>query len=118
MKLTIDRTVWLRGEGPEPSRLRRESDGKMCCIGIFLKECGVTDAVLTGATTASNVEEHVPPEYREFLINPLHGDRFERDSDIYRLYDTNDDKTLHDHVREERIIDRFANHGIEVEFVG
>lgn len=32
--LTIDRNMWLRGEGGERSKLLRPSDGKMCCLGF------------------------------------------------------------------------------------
>ena len=43
MKLTIDRNVWLRGEGNGVSFLLREVDRKMCCVGIYLKACGILE---------------------------------------------------------------------------
>ena len=33
-KLIIDRSKWLRGEGPSRSYLLRAEDGKMCCLGF------------------------------------------------------------------------------------
>jgi hypothetical protein len=42
MKLIIDRSKWLRGEGSAKSKLLRASDGKMCCLGQFGLACGFT----------------------------------------------------------------------------
>lgn len=51
MKLVIDRTRWLRGDGV--STLLRS--GKMCCLGFLAKACGATDAEIIGHGTPREV---------------------------------------------------------------
>lgn len=51
-ELVIDRSKWLRGEGSNASRLLRESDGKMCCLGMYGLACGLTPEDL--------LESHTP----------------------------------------------------------
>lgn len=40
--VVIDRRRWLRGEGPDASRLLRKTDGKMCCLGFVCEAVGVS----------------------------------------------------------------------------
>lgn len=53
--LVIDRSIWLRGEGEDESRLLRVADGKMCCVGIYLAACGVPSSQLEEVKCASEV---------------------------------------------------------------
>ena len=109
MKLIIDRNIWLRGEGAGWSYLLREEDRKMCCLGIYLKECGVSSEKLLDMTSPCQLVEIIPPEAK-WLIK--------KDStDTYDLMELNDEKKIEKDKREEKIAHIFAKHNIEVEFV-
>jgi len=109
-KLTIDRAIWLRGEGFYISALLRGSDAKMCCVGIYLEACGVSRDVLVDVHVAEDVKDL--PEEARWL-------RKYRDKDGAGLYETNDSTDYQDeHVREDRIAAAFARNGVEVEYVG
>jgi hypothetical protein len=123
MKFTIDRSEWLRGEGHEKSFLLRESDGKMCCLGIFSLACGLDPERIT------NVEspEMVPVEDDESVAslwekgNPAAGFLFNcagASNLCSRLMETNDEVNTVEGDREEEITKLFAQGGVEVEFVG
>lgn len=127
MKLVIDRQIWLRGEDSEKSYLRRKSDGKQCCIGIYCSALGIPETQLTGNKDATRVKN-------KFLIPEwLFSNKFRMFSsgDANRAYQINDaiadsDSELKgdDNIvtseleREQRITEIFARNGIEVEFVG
>jgi len=42
-KLVIKRSSWLRGEGGDTSTLFRPRDGKMCCLGFYLRDQGIEE---------------------------------------------------------------------------
>ena len=53
-KLVIDRTRWLRGEGPEESALLRPTDNKMCCLGFDALRRGLTSDEIKGVEAPKN----------------------------------------------------------------
>ena len=55
MKLVIDESKWLRGEGHEHSRLLREKDGKMCCLGFLALACGFSEKEIKGRGGPDNI---------------------------------------------------------------
>jgi len=116
MKLTIDRKVWLRGEGGAASKLLRANDGKRCCVGIYLVALGVTDELLTEVSVAHGtgslrrfVADHTP-----WLANTHVTDA---SADANYLYSRNDDRGIEESYRERNIAAIFAKHGVEVEFI-
>ena len=110
MDLVIDRNIWLRGEGPVESRLHRESDGKMCCVGIYLAACGVPLEKLTGRKTKHELKDDGaianPPECDWLNYN---------DKDDY-FYRSNDSDMLEGN-RERSIVQQFAVQGVNVTFI-
>jgi hypothetical protein len=110
MKFTIDRKVWLCGEGGMNSRLLRSADGKMCCVGIFLKACGVTDEAMVDVGCAMGVRAELPAEHQWLT-------EIDEESDIMRLYLFNDAHFVAE-PREQDIAAIFTKHGVAVEFVG
>lgn len=56
-ELTIPRKEWLHGEGNEASSLLRPSDCKRCCLGHYLKACGLKDQDLQNFTAPSQLED-------------------------------------------------------------
>ena len=110
MKLIIDRDIWLRGEGSGWSYLLREEDSKMCCLGIYLKECGVPSEKLLYMTSPYQLVKIIPPEAGWLLGSSS--------IDTCSLMELNDEKKIEkEDEREEKIAYIFAKHNIEVEFV-
>lgn len=123
-KLVIDRRIWLRGEPSgegipweDSSQLHRVKDGKMCCVGIYLHACGVPMDALSGigaadSVLAENDENKTYVEEACWLIPSRPTDP------ASQLYATNDDDQLAGFEREQIIEEIFAQHGVDVEFVG
>jgi len=109
-EFTIDRKEWLRGEGVYQSYLLRARDGKRCCVGIYLKACGMSDEELSGVTGANEkpVCDLLPQEAGWLLNWELLG----------HLYVDNDERSTSESEREERIAEGFARNGIKVNFIG
>lgn len=119
MNLIINRAEWLRGEGPDDSFLLRTKDNKRCCVGIYLRELGVPDSVLSGMGAADQprVADKLDPEH--WLLSDDHT--------ATELYDTNDTEIQPDSddpiyrdesEREAKIARLFAKHGVFVTFKG
>jgi hypothetical protein len=108
MKLVIDRSKWLRGEGSSVSSLLRSRDGKMCCLGFFAKALGYPDACLRELGLMSEFNDMAP----DWLLERDCGVRVENS-----LTAVNDAPHFSDFMREAFIKETFAKHGVEVEFV-
>lgn len=119
-KLVIDRKVWLRGEGSLVSELHRKSDGKMCCLGIYLESCGIPRESMTGRGGPFKmfIDSHTePPEEARWLLDP-HGYTGQCTSVIASELMTVNDERGDDALRERRVKALFAQAGVDVEFVG
>lgn len=116
--LRIDRSIWLRGEGSEDSRLLREGDGKQCCNGILLEALGVPRELLADRTSAYSLATsrylsiaHVVGLVYFDDAGILH------DSDWARtLYSINDNPDICEAVRERKLTKAFKEGGVEVTF--
>lgn len=113
MKLTIDRTKWLRGEGGEESFLLRGSDKKMCCLGFYGLACGISENMLLNnrnpyALKKAGVEF---PQHSEWLFQNLPSGGYVS-TDCGRLMEINDSL-----ANEWEISEIFARNGVEVEFI-
>lgn len=114
-KFTVDRKIWLRGEGSGASYLLRESDGKKCCVGIFLGACGMPDRHIKGLASANDIHDAIPGGKRgptAFLL--------ERGNDpvAARLYNANDFRYTDGNKRENKIKKLFHSVGVLVSFKG
>lgn len=107
--LVIDRRIWLRGEA-ESCLLRR--DGKMCCIGIYLKACGIPDTSLVGLGSPFHARNAVVPEWL------LDRESWSNSHLALILIQSNDDQSLGEAEREERIASYFSSAGVTVVFAG
>jgi len=118
-KLIIDRTIWLRGESPNRSRLLRSDDGKRCCLGIYLGACGVPDEALMDVESPQGVlirAAAVFPEQALWLLEPK---RDVNSDQAHRLMLQNDyfaEAGDNPETREQAIASVFADQGIEVTF--
>lgn len=140
MKLVIDRSKWLRGEGSEKSFLLRSTDGKMCCLGFFGLACGLTAERITDVDAPTDIPVEIGvigvsarresveigiSARREWMRNVpeaealFDGERKYNSSVICnQLMSTNDlNVSLSDAEREQKITALFAEMGVEVVFV-
>lgn len=105
---TINRRLWYRGKGGEHSKLLRESDGMMCCLGFLARRCGVTKKAMAGLCEPEQLEN----VDRGRLPGPTEDDW----NDFVR---TNDSVAITEEQREEKLTALFRDElGIEVRFVG
>lgn len=119
MKLVIDKSKWLRGEGYHLSKLHRPHDGRMCCLGFLGTQLGIEQADLSDyGSPAYCPAQGAFPEWL-FRADPSRsGGRPVTNSELAcKLMSTNDDETLTDGMREDDIAWLLATVGVEVEFV-
>lgn len=118
-EFTIRRSIWLRGEGRNASSvLLRTSDGRQCCVGIYLESVGVPRGVLEGKAAASSLGHGGVPDSARWLL--LGSDvTYNRGSDSVvadDLYRANDTAGPGEALREARIFHLFESQGILVRF--
>lgn len=132
-KLVIDRQIWLRGEGEEASFLLRKTDGKMCCLGIYLLQRGVEPEHLMGVATPDDLLDHHIEDHPKFpdwmviegnrnsqLINSPITNRLMSINDATIALERDQDGMPEPNpaaVDEARLAATFAEVGVEVEFV-
>lgn len=130
MKLEIDRAKWLRGE--LDSKLLRERDQKMCCLGFYSLACGLTkDNILEYCEPNQPFENaknlRVPTDMKglveteteecELADGSFRTDTYYSITGIsQQLMRVNDDVNLTDAQREARITQLFAEIAVEVSF--
>ncbi len=107
---TINRSIWLRGEGGSVSSLLRSRDNKRCCIGIFMGALGVPDEKIAGFASIQASEELT-------LIANESCPWTTKSETITSLYTTNDYDDIPEKFRESKIAQLFASQGIDVTFV-
>jgi len=106
MKLVIDRAKWCRGG--ENTSLIRSEDGCMCCLGFFGLACGVPGKLMIDKAGPASAKHSGWPEWLndgETMLTAKH-----------LLLEANDESSINDSEREQRITEIFAKHGVEVEF--
>lgn len=119
-ELTIDRSRWVNGDNCSyngyndmlvnnlggRSKLLNDK-GNMCCVGFLGKACGLSDDQINGMGTLINFNAYGAIRDLEMKI---------RENDIYS---TNDARMANpEFEREALLIEKFANIGIKVTFVG
>lgn len=123
-RLQISRKIWLRGEGTT-SVLYRPKDGKQCCLGIYLKACGIPLERMSEIKSPVGETVISLPEQAYWLADSLEkgesmevirGDNLWNSRACDRLMRTND-KLMPEDQRERDIIRGFAMQSIAVEFI-
>ena len=110
MKLTIDRSRWLRGETAEKSYLCRPRDKKMCCLGFLALQCGYTLEDITDSETPLLANGN-----NKFPDSIVEGD--EHTEVCCALMRINDDGKLKEYERESKLKTLFKQADILVEFI-
>ncbi len=112
MKLIIDRSKWLHGEGAEASRLLRPNDGKMCCLGQFALVCGISPDSISDERGPTNIGMRSNENWNALLI-----DDEKATNNAYDLMKTNDRPDSDAYERECEIALIFARIGVEATFI-
>jgi hypothetical protein len=117
----IDRSKWLPREAFDggKSYLLRESDGRMCCLGVYLRACGIPASALNRLELPAMVvkESNLSVSEVPAWLLDLRGGTWSSES-ATELASINDSQRITLDEREQRIIERFAEQGIEVRFEG
>lgn len=113
MKVTIDRSKWLRGEGAAKSHLLRPTDGKMCCLGFLSLACGLTEDEIRGCDTPVDTRK-----YDKFPAELLRQTEYGWVDTLFsdRLMEINDREGYPEEEREAELTQLFKSIGIELEF--
>lgn len=112
INLVIDRNSWDRGNGSYPSCMLR--NGIMDCMGFLAKACGASNEDINNVTTpmfASNIN-WCPG----VLID---SDKFGKDNSeiTSKLIKINDDKSLSDPERENKLQKLFSVIDVNISFI-
>lgn len=110
MKLVIDRQKWIRGEMVKRSFLIRPEDGKSCCLGFLGCAIGISRDNLWGKRMPWDNKDWEPANW--LLQADPQGWLA-----MHRLTAINDDQSLTEDKREDKIKQEFAAHDVEVEFI-
>ncbi len=117
--LVIDRTKWLRGDlrpifGDDVYSRLRDQNGRMCCLGFYLKACGARGLTSDSAYAPSDLAR-LPAE-AAWLKHPE--DECE-DGPAEKLISANDFSGRNEADREKKIAKLFREHGgVTVTFRG
>lgn len=120
LKVIIDRTKWLRGEGNDKSRLLRPSDGKMCCIGFACLAAGIPKSAIEDRAEVGLLfgNPSMPiPESLKLLYSRRPSGLGEESGVCHNLYEVNDLKDYNDESREADIVNMGKDAGIAFSFI-
>lgn len=109
--IRISREKWLRGKGGYDSYLIRPRDGKQCCLGFYLKACGVAPGILKGKKTPKFLRRTDIPQEAQWLIA---GESNSAATNF--LTGCNDSWRRLPNTQEELIAKEFRKHGVKVIF--
>lgn len=121
-RFTVDRKTWLRGKGR--SSVLLDDKGCRCCLGFAAQQlCGIADSVLFGKTTPASLPRLFANTIPQLVrvhdgIIPEHNGEFSDSAQGNMIMHFNDTCGLFDEEREELLTKRFAELGIDVEFIG
>lgn len=103
-KFTVYRVTWLRGHRHNGCLLNEY--GGRCCLGHLGRDVGIENDLLEDRALPGNVPSPLWPKELGAGKGSLAWD----------AAIINDDETIADEIREQRLTERFAREGIDVEF--
>lgn len=107
-ELTIEPARWSRG----CTSMLLEAGGKMCCLGFLAKACGYDDAtILNQSTPGSLITNGLPNMFPESMIDGDKTSQFGIQAVVI-----NDDVTLSEPERRQRLKLLFLENGIKLLF--
>ena len=114
MKVTIDRSKWLRGEGEDKSYLLRATDGKMCCLGFLGLACGLTEDEIRDCDTPLDTRKYY--KFPAGLLRQTEDGVWVNSIFSGLLMGFNDSEEYSEEEREAELTQLFKLIGIELEF--
>ncbi len=109
--LILDDATWYRGRGMSGSCLRH-TDGQMCCLGFLALACGATSEDIELEAMPEDVPEIAwPAGLLETFGVAMSDSRIGR-----TIAEINDDSTIDDATRLERLAPLFERLGYRLEF--
>lgn len=128
LKVTVDRTRWLRGGN---GTLLERGTGKMCCLGFVCKQVGLEDSTIQNQADPQELYqssmdfedgEETENEKTDFLRKKLGAEvkllRYSSNTEVCeRLISTNDMANIDDSERERMLIELAEEAGIEFSFI-
>lgn len=103
------------------SYLLRE-DGKMCCLGIYGKQCGIPESVLYNVATPSEAVREasdpavIPDRYRYLFVQGDVDSFFGSTQFAHEAMQINDTRYITDDERIERLRNIFSEYGIAIDW--
>lgn len=116
MKLTIKRSQWLRGEGPEASRLLRPNDGMMCCLGFYCLSRGYSPSEIVNHESPATLDNALEKLTELVCIGDFTAEPVAK-NEVYKLMVANDFQRESDDKKEQTITALFAKLNPPVEVV-
>lgn len=127
MKFTVKRPLWQRGGGEkELSYLLSSVDNKMCCLGFMGIFCGIDPNMMLDVEAPSGIDISGRSAVSTWTQKFQEPEKLFDTDDVFntntsevclKLMRTNDDDSIMDDEREERLKKEFSSIGIEVSFV-
>lgn len=123
---SLYRNEWLRGVEP-PYVMLRADDNKKTCLGFYLLALGISEDSLVGRKTPIDIVGEYPHDGRWLMDNVgcsfyPRGGKNSPDCNYLMMANNRwfpewDGKPYTEQKREERIVEIFEKHGVEVEFI-
>ena len=120
LKVVVERSKWLRGEGWEKSKLLRSTDGKMCCLGFACLAMGATEEQINNMnspTMVCNMGGGLELPMLTMVDTDHLGRRLIHKDPVSEAMMINDERILSESAREARLTQLLAKVGIDLEFV-
>lgn len=128
MKFTIDRSRWRTGRyGPASKDVPGVGESKLfngqhfqCCLGFYLEACGVDLRNLEDVAAPSQLDGAARARIEAWLIDLESQHNLPEDSTACKILMSINDGIFSksDSVREQKVTAKFAEAGVEVEFIG
>jgi hypothetical protein len=116
----INRSEWLPREAQRlggESFLLHPENGRMCCLGLYLRECGISASTLIGRKMPHNISSQA--KLPDWMLGYHDGNSSDTALKLAKLNDAVDDfEEMPLGEREALIVEVFASLGIEVRFKG
>lgn len=114
-----DRKKWARGRpginGKARFNLLLDGCGNMCCLGIYLRACGVSAEDILGACDPNDMDNSAVPDEAQWLFKEGNIDGASEDTCGLVLCN---DKSTRQTADEKLITAIFAKHDVDFQFVG
>lgn len=107
-KFVISLKMWHRGRGSTGSALRRLADRKQCCLGFYLRACGLKVKDIEARTMPYRVV--ALPDEAKWLGQNTNTDAA---NELARI---NDVRGMSETERKKQIKQEFAKHDVRVTF--